>query len=84
MKADDAIEAAGPLCRGVPCQCPPGQGHNHWAWIAYETEARAKERYADALRSGLSDHEAREEGWPSQCRADIDWHTTPHMGCILR
>lgn len=31
-----------------------------------QQELEARERYGDALGRGLSDHEAREEGWPSQ------------------
>lgn len=30
---------------------------------------RAEERYHDALDSGLSDYEAREEGWPARIYA---------------
>jgi hypothetical protein len=81
---DALLRQVGGVCRCVRCCCKPGQGHNHPAWALYEQEQRAQERYADALASGLSDAEAREEGWPSQCVPGIDWHTTPHVGCILR
>lgn len=66
--ADRVVRLApevGGLCRCVACCCRPEVGHNHPAWIAYEAEERALERYRDARASGLSDHEAREEGWPS-------------------
>lgn len=81
---NELLRKVGGLCRCTPCCCKSGQGHNHPAWAYYEAEQRAWDRYKDALESGLSDFEAREEGWPSQCRPDIDWHTTPHVGCILR
>jgi hypothetical protein len=71
----DAIAAAqaratltkriGGLCRCLPCCCKDGEGHNHPAWKLYEAEERAHGRYQDALEFGLSDHEAREEGWPT-------------------
>lgn len=78
----DAIP--GVLCRGVPCQCSPGLGHNTPQYEAFAAEQRAHERYVDALESGLSDYEAREEGWPSRCDMNNDRHVTPHVGCILR
>ena len=53
------------LCRCTPCCCKPGEGHHTEVWKVYEREQRAYERYQDALASGLSDAEAREEGWPS-------------------
>lgn len=55
----------GGLCRCVACCCKVGEGHKHPSWRAYEAEARAWERYQDARNSGLSEYEAREEGWPS-------------------
>lgn len=36
-----------------------------YPWCADEAEEQARQRYHDALESGLSDYEAREEGWPS-------------------
>lgn len=64
------LRVVGLTCRCVPCCCEEGRGHKHPAWIAYEAEERARERYEDALTSGLSDHEAREEGWPSDRPAE--------------
>jgi hypothetical protein len=61
---DARLREVGGVCRCARCCCKPGQGHNHPAWIAYEAEERALERYRNALASGLSDYEAREEGWP--------------------
>lgn len=40
------------------------------AFLAVDQEAQAKARYAEALSSGLSDAEAREEGWPTQAPTD--------------
>lgn len=61
-----ALAAAipGGLCRCVPCCCGPGRGHHSLQYAAYEQEADAVERYEDAKARGLSEHEAREEGWP--------------------
>lgn len=83
MPPNPPPEVAG-LCRCLKCCCKPGEGHNHPAWQAYEAELRAQERYEDAKASGLSEHEAREEGWPSRCDMNNDTHVTPHVGCILR
>jgi hypothetical protein len=60
----DAIP--GGLCRCVKCCCSPGLGHHSPQYAAYEAEMRALERYEDARATGLSDYEAREEGWPSR------------------
>lgn len=73
-----------PLCRCMACCCPPGRGHNSAAYARYEDSLRAYERYRDALASGLSDAEAREEGWPTRCDTVKGVHSTPHLGCILR
>jgi hypothetical protein len=37
----------------------------------YGTEAEATQRYHTALEAGMSDHEAREEGWPSKPQARL-------------
>ena len=60
------VPLPGGLCRCMTCCCKPGEGHNHPAWQVYEREQRALERYQDALASGLSDYEARAEGWPAR------------------
>ncbi|MET0271893.1 MAG: hypothetical protein ABW360_02780 [Phenylobacterium sp.] len=57
----DAIP--GGLCRCVSC-CPPGLGHHSPQYAAYEAEMRSLERYEDAKETGLSEYEARAEGWP--------------------
>lgn len=62
----DALASAipGGLCRCVKCCCKPGTGHYSPQYAVYEAEMRAVERYEDAKESGLSEYEAREEGWP--------------------
>jgi hypothetical protein len=61
----DAPPDIGFLCRCARCCCPPGRGHHDPRWVAYEAEQRALERHESARESGLSEYEAREEGWPS-------------------
>ena len=65
-KAEPALK---PPCNTADCAIELGGTHWHPPGRAAELvwpELGPTQRYQDALAAGLSDHEAREEGWPQQ------------------
>lgn len=61
----------------------PEQHRDDCAWCAAGPEEReAVERYQAALAAGLSDHEAREEGWPDPSPDETRWRHLSLMGDV--
>jgi len=61
------------LPRGVSSQAPPWCERDDRMFDQMDAEEAAKLRYDMAIASGLSDTEAREEGWPGEgCYQEAD------------